>query len=317
MSHAPSSPDSPPLTVISTQNHPSSLPKTSPSLLRDLLALIKPRITLMAMIMALGGFALAPSPNNPFLLCMALCGTALAVGAANTLNMYWERDSDRFMDRTRLRPLPDGRMPPTLALAFGITLQLASILLLSLTVNLLTAALGTLAFILYVFVYTPLKKRSPVALIVGAIPGAMPSLMGWTAATDLIDSTGLLYTAILFFWQMPHFLAIAMFRKDEYALANIKVTPLVHGEHSTKQQAAFFTICLVAVSLLLAVFSTTSWLYVSAASLLGLWFLWLNIAALREAPSPTAAWPRRIFVASLVYLPLITAALMVDVFMLR
>jgi heme o synthase len=300
-----------------TSGAPSS--HTAPPLpsLRDLLALAKPRITLMSVIMAAGGFALASTPWDSATFFAALLGTALAVSAANTLNMYWERDGDRLMSRTLNRPLPDGRMRPPVALAFGLTLQALSMAVLMLWVNSLTAWLGAIAFALYVFVYTPMKRVSSAALIIGAIPGAMPSLMGWTAATDTLAWTGILYTGILFFWQMPHFLAIAMFRKDEYAKASIKVTPLVHGERATRDQAFVYTIFLVISSIALGLVGGMSWLYMITASALGAWFIWLAIGSLREPVTPTAAWPRRVFVASLLYLPLLTGALVADVMMLR
>ena len=281
---------------------------------RDLVELVKPQITLMSLIMASGGFLLAPTTSIDWLtFFMALVGTAFAVGAANALNMYLERDSDRFMTRTSNRPLPTGRMAPSVALVFGLMLQAASLVLLWVMVNPLTGLLGLGAFILYVFVYTPMKRRSPMALPVGAIPGAMPSLMGWVAATGQIDLAGIIYTAILFFWQLPHFLAIACYRKEEYARASIKTTPLVRGELVAKYQAIFFTVILVIVSLMLVPVGVAGWFYFMVASGLGGWFLWLGFGALKEA---NEGWAKRFFLASLVYLPVLAFGLVVDVVLL-
>lgn len=281
---------------------------------RDALTLLKPRITIMAGIMAGGGFLLAPKAFDLWQLMWGVIGTMLAVGAANALNMYLERESDLWMARTRDRPLPAKRMAPNVALAIGLSVEVLSTIVLMVFVNALTAVLGLVAFVLYVWVYTPMKWRSPMALFVGAIPGAMPSLMGWAAAMGSIDAVGLAYTAILFFWQLPHFLAIAMYRKDEYASAKIRAVPVVHGEAQATLQLVLFTGVLVVVSLLPVPLGAASWFYAITALLLGGWFTWLGVEGLRKGPS--IPWAKRFFLASLVYLPALSLCLVVDIWLL-
>ena len=176
---------------------------------------------------------------------------ALIVGGANALNMFIERDIDAHMTRTRLRPLPAGRMAPRPALVFGIVLSVAAVPILAFGVNALTALLAVLANVIYVLAYTPLKQRSHLALEVGAIPGAMPPLLGWTAAMNRVDGAALVLFAILFFWQLPHFHAIALFRREEYARAGLQVLPNVRGDDATKHAIVRYLAVLLAVSLLL------------------------------------------------------------------
>ena len=189
--------------------------------LRDLVALTKPGVTRMCLVTTAGGLLLPSSGGHvpPGLegtswitIASALVGTAFAVGGANAFNMWWERGTDRLMARTRTRPLPAGRMTPTTALRFAWALSIASIAVLLVGTNALTAVLAASAIAGYVLVYTPLKYRTPAALVIGAVPGAMPPLLGWTAATNSIDAPGLVLFAILLVWQIPHFLAIALYR---------------------------------------------------------------------------------------------------------
>ncbi|HSQ66861.1 MAG TPA: heme o synthase, partial [Polyangiaceae bacterium] len=197
------------------------------SLARDVVALSKPRITLMVMLTALGGAWLAPVRVEGGAMVWLVLGTALVVGGANALNMLLERDTDGLMERTRNRPLPAGRLSPRTVLWFGLIASGSSIPILGFGVNATTATLALLANLLYVLAYTPLKRRSHLALLVGAVPGALPPLMGWTAATASVDAGGLVLFAILYFWQLPHFMAIALFRKDEYERARLVVMPSV------------------------------------------------------------------------------------------
>jgi protoheme IX farnesyltransferase len=179
------------------------------STLRDLLDLAKPRITSMVVFTTAMGLWLAPGTIGAARTALLLCGTALLVGSANTLNCWYERETDGLMIRTRNRPLPAGRLDPWTALAFGAVCGVFAIPILAIAINPLTALLGAIAHATYVLVYTPLKKLSPWALEIGAIPGAIPPLMGWTAATGTLSLPGWFLVGILFFWQIPHFLAIA------------------------------------------------------------------------------------------------------------
>jgi protoheme IX farnesyltransferase len=196
---------------------------------RDATALAKPNITFLSVFTTLGGIWLAPGSFGLAAIIATILGTALIVAAANTLNCYIERDSDRFMARTKNRPLPAGRMNPRHALWLGTGLAALSIPILTFVINPVTGLLGAIALVSYVWIYTPMKQISPLALWVGAVPGAMPPLLGWTAVTGRIEWPGVVLFGIMFLWQMPHFIAISMYREQEYNQAGIKTVPGVHG----------------------------------------------------------------------------------------
>lgn len=279
--------------------------------LRDLVALTKPRITLMVIITTLGGLWLAPGEVSLTVVFVTLFATTLVVGAANTLNCWLERDSDRFMARTKNRPLPSGRLDPRWALGLGLGLGLVSVPALALWVNPLTGGLAALALVSYVWVYTPMKQRSPVALIIGCVPGALPPLMGWTAATGEVSAPGLVLFGILFLWQVPHFLAISIFREREYTKAGIKVMPAVRGLPRTKLHAALYAGALLPVSLLLVPLGIAGGIYLVVAAVLGVAFFVWSLWGLRAEAGNR--WARQLFLGSLVYLPVLFAALAVDV----
>jgi protoheme IX farnesyltransferase len=278
-------------------------------IINDVVSLAKPRITLMVLITAAGGLSLAGGVDLKTAL-FTLLGTALVVGSANSLNCWLERDIDRHMARTRNRPLPAGRLAPSLALAFGMTLAFISIPLLTLGVNRLTGLLAAIALVSYVAVYTPMKQKSPAALLVGSVPGALPPLIGWTAATGRLDWAGLALFGILFFWQLPHFIAIAIFREEEYTRAGFKVLPAVRGLRVAKIHAAVHAVLLMLVSLLLVPLEVAGPLYFGAALLLGGGMVLISLRGF--APGAGHSWARQMFAASLVYLPLLFAALAVD-----
>ncbi|MCB9728669.1 MAG: protoheme IX farnesyltransferase [Deltaproteobacteria bacterium] len=264
----------------------------------------------MCLLMTGAGLGLAPGHTSLGVVLGALAGTALAVGSANALNMWWERHTDRLMVRTRTRPLAEERISPAAALAFGLAVGAAGLLLLALTTNLLTTALGAIALASYVLVYTPLKYHTPLALVIGAVPGAMPPLMGWTAVTDRLDAPGLVLFGILLLWQMPHFLAISLFRKHDYARAGIRIVPVVRGDQVARRQAVAWATGLVPVSLLLTPLGVTGTLYLLVALMSGLAFLGFAITGLRTTTGPS--WAYRFFIASLVYLPLLTLGFVLD-----
>jgi heme o synthase len=278
--------------------------------LRDLATLTKPSIVAMAVLQAAGGAALAPASMPATSLAAALLGTGLLVAAAATLNMFLERDTDRLMVRTADRPLPAGRLAPSTALTFGLVLGAGGALLLAARVNLLTAGLGVLALGLYLLAYTPLKRHSSLALFVGAVPGAMPPLMGWTAATGAVGAPGLALFAVLYVWQVPHFLAISIYLKHEYALAGLHVVPLARGDRTTRLGIVIGAAALVPVSLGFTFLGVAGSIYLALALVLGAVFLALGALGLRRSAGDR--WARRYFLASLVYLPMLTAALMLD-----
>jgi protoheme IX farnesyltransferase len=278
--------------------------------IRDLIELAKPRITGLVMATFAGGMWLAPGELPRWRAIMTLIGTALIVGAANALNMFIERDVDKLMDRTRRRPLPQGRLPASAALVFGSALAAIALPLLLLAGNALTGVLGGLAFVSYVAIYTPMKRTSAAALFVGAVPGALPPLMGWTAVTGHIDAGALALFGILFLWQIPHFLAIAIYRAADYGRAGFEILPLSIGDRPTRFVIVVFSALLMATSLALGPLQVAGAVYTATALLLGIGFLIWGLAGLRRAA--TRAWARSLFFASLVYLTLLFAALIID-----
>jgi protoheme IX farnesyltransferase len=280
--------------------------------LRDLITLAKPRITLMVVITAAGGLFLAAragrieGPNATTVLS-TLLGLSLIVAGANALNMYIERDVDRRMDRTKNRPLPAGRMAPRVALVFGVVTSALAVPILAIGANPLTALLAVIANLLYVLAYTPLKQHSQYALHVGAIPGAIPPLLGWTAGTGRIDAAGVVLFAILFLWQIPHFVAIALFRKADYARAGLVVTPNVTGELASRHTIIRWIFAGVAASLLVVPLGLAGRGYLIVATLLGAVFFTWGCYGLRAGTG--VKWAKSLFGISILYLVLLFAAL--------
>jgi len=300
--------------VLDGSNEPAASAR-QPSMARDLWTMCKPGIVRMTVITTVGGLWLAPRteaiPKTAALVVATLLGAALAVCAANVFNMVLERETDRLMPRTRKRPVADGRVSVPTALRFGALLTVLSLTVLAAWVNLLTAGLAAFAIFSYVLIYTPLKFRSPAALVVGAVPGAIPPLLGWTAARNQIDVAGLVLFGILTVWQIPHFIAIALYRKKEYQRAGIKVVTAERGDLVAKLHASIWAVALIPISMALTPLGLTGPGYFVAAFALGLAYFVFGLTGLR--PSADERWARRYFFASLIYLPALTLALVVDV----
>jgi len=286
-------------------------PRTPLAVARDVVALAKPRLAALVLCTTAGGLWLAPGHRDGLASSVLLVGTSLVVAAANALNNFLERDVDALMRRTRDRPLPAGRLDPSVALAMGLLLPSVALPALALFTNGLTASLAALALFTYVVVYTPLKQKSSLALLVGAVPGAIPPLMGWTAVTGRLDAGGLALFALLFCWQLPHFLAISMYLKEDYARGGLRVFALVHGDRAARSWAAATSLVLIPVSLTLLPLGLAGPVYGVAAALLGgalagygLTGLWQRGAAHR--------WARNFFLLTLVYLTLLFASLLVS-----
>jgi protoheme IX farnesyltransferase len=274
---------------------------------RGVIALGKPRITGLVIITFAGGLWLAPGPIAQWRAIMTLIGTAFLVAASNTFNMYLERDVDPLMERTRDRPLVRGTLSPETSLVFGALLACFAVPLVFLGSNLLTGILGLAALGSYVVVYTPLKRHSAVALFVGAVPGALPPLMGWTTATGHLDLPGLALFGILFFWQIPHFCAIAIYRAGEYARAGFKVLPARVSRRTTLVTMVAFSIGLLASTLALGPLHVAGTAFLACALVLGTVFVAWTAAGFRRAAAPT--WARSLFLYSLVYLTVLFVAL--------
>jgi protoheme IX farnesyltransferase len=289
----------------------SSMAAATDRRLADFVMLTKPRLNLLVLITTLAGLYLAsPAGVEPALLLHTLIGTALVAGGAAALNQVWERRTDALMRRTSMRPLPGGRLGVADGTWFGVLLSVVGLSQLALGVNAAAATVAAATLISYVLVYTPLKARTSLATLVGAIPGALPPVIGWTAATGRISLPALVLFGIVFFWQMPHFLAIAWLFREDYAAAGIPLLPVLEPDgRRTGQQALMYTAALWPVSLLPAVVGLAGVPYAIVATVLGVLFVWL---ALRFARDRSMRNARALFLFSITYLPILLGALVAD-----
>jgi protoheme IX farnesyltransferase len=245
----------------------------------------------------------SPQKFDYWLFASAMTGIALLAFGVATLNQFIERDTDALMLRTSLRPLPTKTITSYSALIFGILLCFAAEINLAIFVNVLTAALGITVIIGYVLMYTPLKTRTSLSTVIGAFPGAMPALMGWTAAAGEVTIPAWIFFSIMFFWQFPHFLAIAWLYREEYSKAGILMLPVVEPSgRLTAQQIVVFALLLLPISLAPFFVALTNWIYLVGAIVLGLWFVWSGIQFARAKTDKNA---KMVFRVSIIYLPLL------------
>lgn len=285
--------------------------RAAPSLPADLWELTKPGINALVLVTAAVGSYLASEGRLDIqLLIWTLGGTALLSGGTNALNQYAERVADTRMKRTRDRPLPAGRLQPGLALTFAVSISAAGVLVLALLVNPLTALLGVVALVVYIFAYTPLKQRTSLCTIVGAIPGAIPPMMGWTAVSGRVDVVAWVLFAIVFLWQLPHFLAIAWLYRADYAKAGLPMLPVVDPEGiRTGHQIILYSLALLPVSLLTTILDVTGAIYFFGALTLGVGLIALGVGV---AVARTGLYAKRLFFASIVYLPALLILMVID-----
>jgi heme o synthase len=279
--------------------------------LRDYITLTKPRIMSLLLLTALCGmFVAAEGVPSLRLMVFTMVGLALACGGASALNHYMDRDIDIYMSRTDGRPVASGRVPPERALEFGLTLSALSFVLLACTTNLLTAVLAIVGDLFYVVVYTGfLKRRTAQNIVIGGAAGAVPPVVGYAAVSGHLTVAAALLFLIVFVWTPPHFWALAMLIKDDYAAAGIPMLPVVRGDAETTRQIVRYTVLMIAVTLLPVATGTLGWGYAVAAAVLGGIFLWMAIG-LRRAATRHAA--KVLFHFSLLYLALLFAAMAVD-----
>lgn len=273
--------------------------------------LTKPRIAFLLVLTSAAGFYLGTKGNfDHALFANSLVAIMLLAFGVATLNQYWEYDLDALMERTAARPIPTGRVTPTEALVFGLVQCVVAELYLLLLVNALTAVLGLVVIVGYLLVYTPLKTRTSVSTAFGAIPGALPPLMGWTAASGEITIGAWALFAMQFLWQFPHFLAIAWMYRDQYANAGILMLPVVEPAGKiTARQIVLFAIMLVPVSLAPFFFGSAGVIYLIGASVLGVWFLWASAQAARAKTNEKA---KTLLLVSVIYLPLLFLLMVAD-----
>ena len=275
------------------------------------MALAKPRIIVLLLVTALGGmFLAARAVPDVQLILLVLGAGALAAGGANALNQYLERDIDERMTRTRSRPVVSGRIQPRQALAYGIALNVIAFVLFVTLVNPISAVLTLGATLFYVLVYTKgLKRSTPQNIVIGGAAGAIPPMVGWTAVSGYLGLPGLYLFAIVFFWTPPHFWALSLLIKDDYARAGVPMLPVVAGVHETKKAILSYTVLILALTTMLAVTGAVGWIYVASSLTLGVGFIYY---AWRLMQRPEIEGAKTLYIYSLLYLALLFVAIMVD-----
>ena len=269
----------------------------------DFVALTKPRLNFLVVASTLAGYYLGADGFHPALLFHTVVGTALVAGGAAAFNQVFERDTDGLMRRTRMRPLPAHRMPVATASWFAAALSLAGLAQLAWGANLLAAVIALATLLSYALIYTPLKSRTAFATLVGGVPGALPPMIGWAAASGSLTIEAWVLFAIVFLWQMPHFLAIAWLFQEDYARAGLPMLPVVEPDgRSTAQQVVLYAAVLVPVSLLPTIVGLSGLVYLVGAAILGIAFLALGI---RFALHRNRVNAKRLFLGSITYLPLL------------
>jgi protoheme IX farnesyltransferase len=291
------------VTTTTVQTHTSSLA-------RDLVMLTKPRIISLLLVTTVAPMFVAGAPSVGLVLAVVIGGYLMA-GGANAVNMYIDRDIDDRMSRTRLRPIPSGRIEPFPVLAFGVALATAATMVFAVLVNVLAATLALAGFYFYVFVYTRwLKRSSPQNIVIGGAAGAFPPLVGWAAVTGRLDLMAVYLFLIIFYWTPPHFWALALNKQRDYGNARVPMAPLVWGERETMRNMLWYTLILLPLTLLPVAFGALGIPYLVMAAALGGWLLWGVIRVMRAADFVKPAWS--VYKYSLLYLALLFAAMVVD-----
>lgn len=281
-----------------------------PSELRDFIALLKPRVMSLVVFTGAVGLALAPGGVHPVLAAVAVLCIALGAGASGAINMWYDRDIDALMARTRNRPVPAGRVAPEVALGFGVSLAIASVALMGLALNWVAAGLLALTIAFYIVIYTMgLKRRTPQNIVIGGAAGAFPPMIGWAAATGEVSLASALLFAIIFLWTPPHFWALALYRRGDYDKAGVPMLPVVAGDAATRRQILLYSLVLVPATLAPVAIGLSGLVYGVGALGLGACFIAGAVAVWRETGEAAA---RRLFPFSILYLFLLFTLLVVD-----
>jgi len=276
----------------------------------DYLALLKPRVMSLVVFTGLVGLWLAPGALHPLLALVAILCIAVGAGASGAINMWYDRDIDAVMARTRARPLPCGRMAPESALGFGASLAVGSVLVMGVAVNWVAAALLAFTIGFYVFIYTMwLKRRTPQNIVIGGAAGALPPVVGWAAVTGSIALEPLILFAIIFMWTPPHFWALALYRNDDYVRAGVPMLPVVSGPREARRQILIYAVLLLPIALMPTIIGFSGAIYGIGAGVLGALFV---VGAVELALSGSEASAKRLFAYSILYLFLIFVLLIVD-----
>lgn len=292
---------------------PIAIPDKKITMIFDLFSLTKPRLSSLVIFTSALGMFLAPGEIGFWKALISVAATSGLVGGACVINCWMEKDIDGLMERTKNRPLPSGRLNPGVALALGLTLIIVCLCTIFFVSNPLTATLGLIATVTYVFLYTPMKKKTSWALFAGAIPGAIPPLMGWTSVTNSIGDLGVVLFAILFIWQLPHFLSISMYHARDYNKADFKIFPTQIGFRNTIHKIAIYTFILFLTSLIPYYMGAANSNYRNLIFLLGGAFFVFSLLGYqkKEESQDSLQWARRYFYASLIYLPCVFIGLIV------
>ena len=285
--------------------------KAAPSRAADFVTLTKPRLNFLVLLTTAAAYSLGAGPDSTLMaFAHTLLGTFLVAGGASALNQVWERETDKLMRRTRMRPMADMRMQPVTATTFGLVLTVIGAVELSYFLNPLSAIVAVFTAVSYVLFYTPLKTRTSLSTIVGALPGALPAVIGWAAATNTLSIEGWVLFGIVFMWQMPHFLAIAWMYRDEYARAGMPLLPVIEPDgRSTGRQAVIYTAALIPLSMLPTGVGLASPWYMVGALTLGAILMVMSLEFSAKRNIDTA---RRLFFGSILYLPILWALLVFD-----
>jgi protoheme IX farnesyltransferase len=276
----------------------------------DFFALLKPRVMSLVVFSGLAGLLLAPGNIHPLLAMVAILCIAVGSGAAGCINMWYERDIDAIMERTKNRPIPKGKIAPADALSFGVCLAIASVVTLGIAVNWVAASLLMVAILFYVFIYTIwLKPRTPQNIVIGGAAGAFPPMIGWAAVTGDISLSSIALFMLIFFWTPPHFWALALYKNDDYRRANIPMLPVIAGGDETRKQMIIYSLFLLPASLAPVYFGVAGVVYGAVAAVLSSVFIMANIGLYRR---PSDAMARRIFTYSIFYLFALFTAMIAD-----
>jgi protoheme IX farnesyltransferase len=278
--------------------------------LGDYFALMKPRVMSLVVFTGLAGMLAAPGHLHWLLASVAVLCIAVAAGASGAINMWYDRDIDAVMERTRERPLPRGRIAPEEALSFGVVLAAGSVLMMGIAVNWVAASLLAVTVLFYVFVYTIwLKRRTPQNIVIGGAAGAFPPMIGWAAVTGSVSIESIALFALIFMWTPPHFWALSLYRCNDYAAAGVPMLPVVAGKAETKRQMLIYTVLLIPVGMAPAMLGIAGWIYGAVALILGLVFIAAAVAVRRDETDRSA---KRMFGFSIFYLFALFALLIAD-----
>ena len=296
--------------TVETTGAAQSIAERTAAQAGDYMALLKPRVMSLVVFTGFAGLVVAPGDLHPLLAVVAVLCIAISAGAAGAINMWYERDIDAIMQRTRNRPIPAGRIAPNRALVFGIVLSVAPVLVMGLMLNWVAAGLLALAASFYIFVYTIwLKRRTPQNIVIGGAAGAVPPMIGWAAVTGSVSLDSIVLFLIIFMWTPPHFWALALYKEGDYAKAGVPMLPVVAGPAETRRQMLIYTMLLVPLTFVPWALGTAGVIYCVTAAVFGGYFAWLAIQIVRS-PSDRAA--RRMFGFSILYLFALFAALIAE-----